>query len=304
MLKKDLIFEVKSSNDDNKTIEGVFSTSDVDRSGDPPIEQESWNLKNFKKNPVVLFAHESHNIPVGKVTKLKLNEKGNLAGKIMFAIDEGVGVYGDLIKTIYNLYKGKYMNAFSVGFMRGNIVDDKKGMKMTNNELLEISCVPVPANALALAQSKGLNIDVLKEIDKIEDSIDFNAKGEKLDDESDESNEISDDKEKEDEDTSGEEEIITEDENEEEEENEEENEDILNLSIDQEKKEIRVKDKDGNDLGSVEITDELKNLFIEDKTVVTESSKELKEKSQKNEIKTLNKIIRTLLVEKQKVRSN
>jgi len=49
MFKKDLLFEVKKSNDDNRTIEGVFSTSDVDRSGDPPIEQESWNLKNFKK---------------------------------------------------------------------------------------------------------------------------------------------------------------------------------------------------------------------------------------------------------------
>jgi len=44
----------------------------------------------------------------------------------MFAVDEGVGIYGDLIKTVYNLYKGKFMRAFSVGFKLGEITDDKK----------------------------------------------------------------------------------------------------------------------------------------------------------------------------------
>jgi len=186
MFKKDLIFEVKKSNDDNRTIEGVFSTADVDRSGDPPIEQESWNLKNFKKNPVVLFAHDSRNIPIGKVTKLKLDEKGNLAGKIMFAVDEGVGIYGDLIKTVYNLYKGKFMRAFSVGFKLGEITDDKKGMKLIKNELLEISCVPVPANALALAKVKGLDLEALDKVDEIEETIDFKKDAESNEDSPDE----------------------------------------------------------------------------------------------------------------------
>jgi len=163
MLKtRDVVFNLTKANDDDRTIEGVFSTSNVDRTGEPPIDQESWDLKNFKKNPVVLFAHNSQQIAVGKVTKIGLNEKNNLAGKIEFAIDEGVGVYGDLIKTLYNLYKNKFMRAFSVGFMMGEIiVDKKKNTKMVNNELLELSCVPVPANALALAKQKGLDLSAL-----------------------------------------------------------------------------------------------------------------------------------------------
>ena len=290
MFKKDLIFEVKKSNDDNRTIEGVFSTPDVDRSGDPPIEQESWNLKNFKKNPVVLFAHDSRNIPIGKVTKLKLDEKGNLAGKIMFAVDEGVGIYGDLIKTVYNLYKGKFMRAFSVGFKLGEITDDKKGMKLIKNELLEISCVPVPANALALAKVKGLDLEALDKVDEIEETIDFKKDAESNEDSPDEgAGDTGDNNEEVEEDTpeddtgdtgDAEKAIKTE----------------ISAEYDKENNKVIIK-QDGN------IIKEIK-LSLLDNKVVTESSNEQKEKSPKKAIKTLNKIIRTLLTEKQKVRSN
>ena len=297
MFKKDLIFEVKKSNDDNRTIEGVFSTADVDRSGDPPIEQESWNLKNFKKNPVVLFAHDSRNIPIGKVTKLKLDEKGNLAGKIMFAVDEGVGIYGDLIKTVYNLYKGKFMSAFSVGFKLGEITDDKKGMKLVKNELLEISCVPVPANALALAKSKGLDLEALEKVDEIEETIDFKKDAESNEDSTDEGAEDTGDNNEEAEENTPEDDTgdtgdATDDEK------------SFNLIVNTELKEIKIEDQDGKELGKVNISNEVKNLLFKDKQVVTESSNEQKEKSPKKAIKTLNKIIRTLLTEKQKVRSN
>jgi len=297
MFKKDLLFEVKKSNDDNRTIEGVFSTSDVDRSGDPPIEQESWNLKNFKKNPVVLFSHDSRNIPIGKVTKLGLDEKGNLAGKIMFAVDEGVGIYGDLIKTVYNLYKGKFMRAFSVGFKLGEITDDKKGMKLIKNELLEISCVPVPANALALAKARGLDLGALDKIDEIDETIDFKKDAESNEDSPDEGAEDTGDNNKEikedvTEDNTGDTGDATEDEK------------SFNLVVNTELKEIKVEDQDGKELGKLNISDEIKNLLFKDKQVVTESSNEQKEKSPKKAIKTLNKIIRTLLTEKQKVRSN
>ena len=297
MFKKDLIFEVKKSNDDNRTIEGVFSTADVDRSGDPPIEQESWNLKNFKKNPVVLFAHDSRNIPIGKVTKLKLDEKGNLAGKIMFAVDEGVGIYGDLIKTVYNLYKGKFMRAFSVGFKLGEITDDKKGMKLIKNELLEISCVPVPANALALAKVKGLDLEALDKVDEIEETIDFKKDAESNEDSTDEGAEDTGDNNEEAEENTPEDDTgdtgdATDDEK------------SFNLIVNTELKEIKIEDQDGKELGKVNISNEVKNLLFKDKQVVTESSNEQKEKSPKKAIKTLNKIIRTLLTEKQKVRSN
>ena len=293
MFKKDLIFEVKKSNDDNRTIEGVFSTPDVDRSGDPPIEQESWNLKNFKKNPVVLFAHDSRNIPIGKVTKLKLDEKGNLAGKIMFAVDEGVGIYGDLIKTVYNLYKGKFMRAFSVGFKLGEITDDKKGMKLIKNELLEISCVPVPANALALAKAKGLDLEALDKVDEIEETIDFKKDAESNEDSPDEgADDTGDNNEEVEEDTPEDDTGDTGDAGDAEKAIKTE----ISAEYDKENNKVIIK-QDGN------IIKEIK-LSLLDNKVVTESSNEQKEKSPKKAIKTLNKIIRTLLTEKQKVRSN
>jgi len=78
----------------------------------------------------------------------------------------------------------------------------------------------------------------------------------------------------------------------------------FNLIVNTELKEIKIEDQDGKELGKVNISNEVKNLLFKDKQVVTESSNEQKEKSPKKAIKTLNKIIRTLLTEKQKVRSN
>jgi len=59
-------------------------------------------------------------------------------------------------------------------------------MKLVKNELLEISCVPVPANALALAKSKGLDLEALEKVDEIEETIDFKKDAESNEDSTDE----------------------------------------------------------------------------------------------------------------------
>jgi len=267
--KKDTIFQITKSNDNDQTIEGIFSTSDIDRSGDPPIDQETWDLKNFKKNPVVLFAHNNMfssdpNIVVGKVVKIGLDEKGNLAGKIKFAVDEGVGIYGDFIKTIYNLYKEKFMNAFSVGFMMGEIViDKKKNTRMVNNQLLEISCVPVPANAYALAKQKGLDMSVIEKVLKPDHK---NLKGD-----------VKEVKEKE-----------------------------FILFVDKKEKSIKVLDGE-KEIGKGIILKQFRDKLFkikEQKKVVTECSDKRKVKPSNKGTKNINKIIRTLLSEKRKVKSN
>ena len=62
------------------------------------------------------------------------------------------------------------MRAFSVGFSAGkaDIVDDQIILK--NNTLYEVSTVSVPANAMALAKSKGIDISALE--DKIKEVTD------------------------------------------------------------------------------------------------------------------------------------
>lgn len=148
-------FTPKEINEDNFTIRAVFSTADVDRHGEV-VDQKSWNLDDFLKNPVVLFGHDHHQPPVGKVTGLGYNQDGNLEGEIQFAAKQY-----PFANVLWNLYKDGFMKAFSVGFSAGavDVVDEQVILK--NNTLFEISTVSVPANAMALAKSKGLDTDPL-----------------------------------------------------------------------------------------------------------------------------------------------
>lgn len=151
-------FTPKEINEDNYSLRAVFSTADVDRHGEV-VDQKSWILDDFMKNPVVLFSHDHHQPPVGKVTGLGYNQDGDLEGEIQFAAKQY-----PFANVLWNLYKDGFMKAFSVGFssQRVDVVDEQVILK--ENTLYEISTVSVPANAMALAKSKGLNTDPLSTV--------------------------------------------------------------------------------------------------------------------------------------------
>ena len=153
MLYKHFNVEIKSINDDNYTIKGVFSTADEDRHGEI-VDQKSWQLNDYLLNPVILFAHDHNQPAIGKAINLAFNELGNLEGEIQFAAKEY-----EFANTIYKLYKGGYMRAFSVGFQNEEVDIIENGTKviLKKNTLFEISTVNVPANQLALAKSKGID---------------------------------------------------------------------------------------------------------------------------------------------------
>src|SRR6185503_19793407 len=52
-----------------RTMRFVASDESVDRSGDI-IRASGWQLDNFRKNPVFLWAHKSSEPPIGKVTSI------------------------------------------------------------------------------------------------------------------------------------------------------------------------------------------------------------------------------------------
>jgi HK97 family phage prohead protease len=153
-LFKQMDVVVKSVNTDEATMEAVFSTADQDRHGD--IVQQNWDLKNFKKNPVILNSHTYFDATevVGKAEKIKVID-GALQGKIKFAVAENPKA-----KIIFDLYAGGFLNAFSVGFIPKEWSDKGEILK---SELLEISTVSVPANAYALAKAKGIDVNKLYE---------------------------------------------------------------------------------------------------------------------------------------------
>jgi HK97 family phage prohead protease len=155
---KHIPFQVKSFDDDNFIIRGIFSTGDEDRQGEV-IDQNGWNLEEYKKNPVVLFAHDHYQPAIGKMVELEIDSEGNLSGAIQFAAKEY-----DFAMTIYKLYKGEFMRGFSVGFINEGSRDNGGVTVLIKNTLFEVSAVNVPANAMALAYSKGIDVEPLKRI--------------------------------------------------------------------------------------------------------------------------------------------
>ena len=159
LIRKDLDFEIKAVGDpQDRVLEFVGSTAQVDRYGDV-IEVEGWDLKNYKKNPVFLWAHDYRQPPVGKAVQVGKTDQG-LLFQVKFATAEEY----PFADTIYKLYLGGYLRATSVGFqdLAREPITDKEGKQVgwrfKKQELYELSAVPVPANpnALIMAVQKGV----------------------------------------------------------------------------------------------------------------------------------------------------
>ncbi|MDQ0672945.1 HK97 family phage prohead protease [Pseudarthrobacter siccitolerans] len=138
-------FQIKSLNEDDRTIEFIGSTKAKDSYGDV-IEQAGWELKRFLGNPVVPWGHNYSMPPVAKALEVGIKD-GNLTFKAQFATKDEY----EWADTIFKLYKGGYLRAFSVGFIPLEYDGDwMTGYTFTKCELLEVSCVTVPANPEAL----------------------------------------------------------------------------------------------------------------------------------------------------------
>ncbi len=121
----------------------VISTGAVDRDNDT-IDQLGWQLDNYRRNPVVLWAHDYSQLPVGKAIDVH-TEGGNLVATVEFE-------QHDFAETVFQLVNRGTLRATSVGFRPTKLVEnvERGGLDFKEQELLEFSIVPVPANAQAL----------------------------------------------------------------------------------------------------------------------------------------------------------
>jgi len=138
-----------------RIINMVGSAQSEDRLGDI-INQDGWELANYKKNPVVLWGHQYRTPAIARSRETKVENK-----KLVFLLDfppEGVYELSDLV---FNLYKYKILRASSVGFLPKDYKfrKDDKGIHFLVQELLELSCVNVPAHPATLAASYGKGIE-------------------------------------------------------------------------------------------------------------------------------------------------
>jgi len=164
--------EVKKVGD--RQYEFIASTADQDRDGEV-IDVAGWDLKNFKKNPVIMFAHDYRTLPIGRATKIGVRD-GKLVNNVEFP-PQGTYEFADIVERLVG---AGFLKTESVGFMpkKWEDGDGEKAPRRTytKQELLEISIVPVPSNPNALmnAVKEGvITTKQLKQITEPEETNDY-----------------------------------------------------------------------------------------------------------------------------------
>lgn len=157
----------------------LMTISDEGRDRDRDrIKVGGWDLANYKKNPVVLFAHNNSQPPVGrsiKVWKDKTGDGARLRAIKQFT-DQETNPFGFMI---WRLLDENYLKAASVGFIPQKMLRDEEaeqegftGYVFEKQELIESSIVPVPSNPRALEGAKSIGIDCTPMIKWAEEILD------------------------------------------------------------------------------------------------------------------------------------
>jgi len=140
----------------------TISTAAVDREQDR-IALAGWDLKNFRRNPVVLWGHDASRLPIGRAFDVEIVD-GALKASVEF-IPSDTPEGGQFAESVYRLARGGFIAATSVGFrpLAWEYTTDKSrgaddwfpGIDFEEQELVELSVVTVPANPEALIEAPG-----------------------------------------------------------------------------------------------------------------------------------------------------
>ena len=162
---KSFACELKAEHDDERTFIATITTESVDRDGDVVIAK-GLDFQAYLKNPVVLLGHpfgmdNSFDLPIGKANWIKAKGRKVIA--------EVTPAPTELGNEIFDLVKGKFLRAVSIGFrsLESGPPTEKElrarpewaGAKhiFRKTELVEFSVVNVPSQpeALISAINKG-----------------------------------------------------------------------------------------------------------------------------------------------------
>lgn len=170
---------IEKSTEKNVDFIAVASTASEDRHGEV-VSVDGWDIKNFKKNPVLLWAHDHYEMAVGKATKIWVEGEGkNARLMIKGVIHEAT----ERARALKYLVQEGFISTMSVGF-RALEMD---GNTFTKQELLEVSFVNVPANSQAMISAYkslsdagfekktitelGIPVDVLDKLDSLTKTV-------------------------------------------------------------------------------------------------------------------------------------
>jgi|19_taG_2_1085344.scaffolds.fasta_scaffold01082_2 HK97 family phage prohead protease len=139
------------------------------------FDSDGWDFRRYNENPAVFFSHASDDMPVGMTLRI---DETNIKGKdevvrkgflahVLFSPEE----LNPRAETAYKNWMAGRLRGASVGFRPTKVEpatdEDRKAMTLPEDEeawiireaeLLELSIVPVPSNASAVAR----NADALR----------------------------------------------------------------------------------------------------------------------------------------------
>ncbi len=177
----ELEIEQRASTDpDAKTTIFVASDDTEDRYGS--VVKQDWDLKNFRKNPVILDSHDPRRV-VGRAIEAKVPRVGDDTGKLIIEVEWNLASPDPTISRVGDDHLRGFRRACSVGWRYGRVTARDKlptdspyfrqkesktveffgytyeietaGVLYEKNELLELSSVAVPGNANALQRGYG-----------------------------------------------------------------------------------------------------------------------------------------------------
>lgn len=142
---------VREIREDKREVDFVCSTERLDSWG--TILEQDWDLKRYKANPVVLYAHNSRELPIGQARSVRVEGEGakrQLVATIWFSDKH------QRAREVWDLVVEKTLRGISVGFdfrsYRFEMEKDVEYLILSDLELIELSITPTPANQDCLSQ--------------------------------------------------------------------------------------------------------------------------------------------------------
>lgn len=150
----------KATKQDDRVLRFIGSDERVDRDGDK-VMLSGWDLKDYRKNPVVMFGHDLKSAPVARAKRVWIDK---VSKQLMFDVEFPEADISSVGDSLYKLYKSGFMKATSVGFIPNyeKVTYPEKRMKdgttriIDGQKLHELSLVSVGSNQRALLTSKSM----------------------------------------------------------------------------------------------------------------------------------------------------
>lgn len=142
--------DVTSIDEAKRHVTFCFSDNQQDRDGEI-VDQKSWIVENYLKNPVIFWKHRADEPEdvLGQAVDMQLNVDGKSYVTVQFD-DKDTNPKAD---TVFKQVVKRTLRCVSAGFLTGveQIIDGVK--HLIDNELLEISIVPIPSNTRAVVRA-------------------------------------------------------------------------------------------------------------------------------------------------------